>query len=52
MLKRLANSNESAAQTILNTLEGSGYAMYQLNVEDSSAIGGVSSTSERVVNFF
>ncbi|MEZ8822955.1 SDR family NAD(P)-dependent oxidoreductase [Vibrio amylolyticus] len=35
------NSNESAAQTILDTLEGSGHAMYQLNVEDSSAIGAL-----------
>ncbi|MEZ9462635.1 SDR family NAD(P)-dependent oxidoreductase [Vibrio splendidus] len=35
------NSNESAAQTILDTLEGSGHAIYQLNVEDSSAIGAL-----------
>ena len=35
------NSNEVAAQQILDSLQDSGHAMYQLNVEDSSAIGAL-----------
>lgn len=35
------NSNEVAAQQILDSLQGSGHDMYQLNVEDSSAIGAL-----------
>ncbi|WP_394246229.1 SDR family NAD(P)-dependent oxidoreductase [Vibrio profundi] len=35
------NSNEIAAQQILDSLEGPGHAMYQLNVEDSSAISAL-----------
>ncbi|WP_061017257.1 SDR family NAD(P)-dependent oxidoreductase [Vibrio splendidus] len=35
------NSNEVGAQQILDSLQGCGHAMYQLNVEDSSAIGAL-----------
>ena len=35
------NSNQSAAEQVLDSLEGTGHAMYQLNVEDSSAISAL-----------
>ncbi|WP_261883041.1 SDR family NAD(P)-dependent oxidoreductase [Vibrio pelagius] len=35
------NSNQSAAEQVLNSLEGNGHAMYQLNVEDSVAISAL-----------
>ena len=35
------NSNQSAAEQVLDSLEGTGHAMYQLNVEDSAAISAL-----------
>lgn len=35
------NSNQSAAEQVLDNLEGTGHAMYQLNVEDSAAINAL-----------
>jgi len=35
------NSNQSAAEQVLDSLEGTGHAMYQLNVEDSAAISSL-----------
>lgn len=35
------NSNQSAAEQVLDSLEGNGHAMYQLNVEDSAAISAL-----------
>jgi 3-oxoacyl-[acyl-carrier protein] reductase len=35
------NSNQSVAEQVLDSLEGTGHAMYQLNVEDSSAISAL-----------
>ena len=35
------NSNQSAAEQGLDSLEGTGHAMYQLNVEDSAAISAL-----------
>ncbi|KAB0303667.1 SDR family oxidoreductase [Vibrio fortis] len=35
------NSNQSAAEQVLDNLEGTGHAMYQLNVEDSAAISAL-----------
>ena len=35
------NSNQSAAEQVLDSLEGNGHAMYQLNVEDSATISAL-----------
>lgn len=35
------NSNQSAAEQVLDNLEGTGHAIYQLNVEDSAAINAL-----------